>query len=194
MMIAVSGFNGAGVTSTTQEVARRLGLKPIIYTLRDMAKEKGLSMDEMNALKEKEFPKWDYILDKKNIESAVDGTIFGSDIAIWLLHADLRVWVHASLDTRARRTAERDGLEYKVALAKVRERDRSFAHHYKRLYNIDWKKFYDIADIVINNERVGLDKVADIIVNATKNLPLAENKKVERKVDNIRRIIMSARE
>lgn len=192
MIIAISGFNGAGVSSTTQAVAERLGLRPVFYTLRDMAKEKGLSMDEMNELKEKEFPKWDYFLDRKNIEAAVDGTILGTDIAIWLLHADIRVWVHASLKTRARRTAERDNMEYKEALRKVKDRDERFAIHYRQLYRIDWKKFYDIADIVINNERIELGKVADIIADAAKALPLKENKDVERKVDCIRSIILKA--
>lgn len=191
MRIAVSGFGGAGITSTAQAVARILGLKPIVYTLRDIAKEERISMDEMNALKVKEFPKWDHILDGKLINAAVDGTILSTDIAIWLVHADLRVWIHAPLKTRARRTAERDWMEYKEALRKVGDCDKSFAAHFKRLYRIDWKKFYDVADIVVNNERVDLESVADIIVNATKRIPLRENKAMEKKVDRIRNIILN---
>ena len=164
MIIAISGFNGSGVTSTTLLVAERLGLKPVSYTLRDMAKEKGISMDEMNELKKKDL-KFDYLLDRKNIEATVDGTILGTDIAIWLVHADLRVWMHSPLDTRARRTGERDGMAPKEAFKKVSERDKSFAVHYKKLYGIDWKRFYDFADIMINNERVDLESVAYIIVN-----------------------------
>lgn len=177
------------MTATAQAVGERLGLKPLVYTLKDLAREKNIPLEEINALKAKEFPKFDYELDGRNIEAAVDGTILGSDIAVWLVDADLKVWLHASTRTRAKRMAARENIMLKEALDKVRGRDKSYAEHYKRLYGLSWKKFNEAADLVINTERIELDKVADVIADAAKRLPFGKNKAASRKTKKIHDII-----
>jgi cytidylate kinase len=104
LRIAISGKSGCGNSTVSRIVARRLGLRVINYTFKDLARDRGVSFDEICRLAETDS-QYDLTIDRMQVELArEDGFVLGSRLAIWLLreHA-FTVYLHASLATRARR-------------------------------------------------------------------------------------------
>ncbi len=155
-------------------MANKLGLKKINYTFHDLAREKGARFEELHARAEREFPAIDLELDKKLIELATGDCVIGSRLAAWLADADLRVWLHASPRTRAKRIARRENKEPDVKAVKAR--DAADAARYKKLYGISLKKHADQCDLEINTEGVNAEKAAEIIAAAARQLPFERKK------------------
>lgn len=163
-------MSGCGNTTVSDKVARLLKLTPINYTMRSLAKDIGVSFDEVMALRTKDA-KLDCLLDLKQSKLASrDGVILASRLAIWLMpKADLRVWLDAPPEIRAKRIAKREGKPYKKVFAETRERDLQDASQYKKLYGIDVGDVSQ-ADILINTRRLDADETAAIIAGAAKAL------------------------
>ena len=151
--IAISSKSGCGNTTVSRIVAERLGLRHINFTFHDMARLKGISFSEMCRLAESD-PRYDRELDRRQIEqaSAVD-CVLASRLAIWLLErADLKVYLTATIETRARRIATREKRTIAQALEQTQARDLRDRERYRRLYGIDIDH-HDIADLTIDTEQ-----------------------------------------
>ncbi len=164
LIIAVSGKSGCGNTTVSRILAERLGLRLINYTFHDMAMERGISFEEMGRLAEKDTH-YDLYLDRRQVELAAGGgCVLGSRLAIWLLAtADLRVYLSASLAVRARRIAEREGLDPVQAQQDIEARDQRDRNRYLKLYDIDIDR-YEFADLVVDTEQGGAEWVAEVIM------------------------------
>ncbi len=152
LKVAVSGKSGCGNTTVSRLLAERLGIRLINYTFHDMAEEKGIAFDRLHLLAE-EDSQYDLFLDRKQVELASRGScVLGSRLAIRLLKdADLKVYLSASPEVRARRIAEREGLEFRPALKSMERRDQSDRRRYLALYGID-TDIFDFSDLVVNTE------------------------------------------
>ncbi len=170
MRIAISGLSGCGNTTTCNNVSRALNLKVVNYTLRNLAQDMGMTLEEMLE-KRKDDPQFDYMLDRKQIDlvASQDNTILGSRLACWLIYADLKVWLEAPLRERASRIADREGREYYEILVETKKRDEDDIAAYRRLYGINILE-HDEIDLTINSERFNAKEVCEIIVNAVKVL------------------------
>ncbi|MFH1106907.1 MAG: cytidylate kinase family protein [Candidatus Micrarchaeota archaeon] len=170
MRIAVSGLSGCGNTTVSAYAAKILRLRPVNYTMRSLAKDIGISFGEAMALRLKDG-KLDLLLDLRQSELAkAEGVILSSRLAIWLMPAaDLRVWLSATPEVRARRIAKRENKTYRQALAETCKRDRQDVSQYKRLYGIDASDTSQ-ADLVINTEWLDAQEVAAIIAGAARPL------------------------
>ncbi len=168
MKIAISGKSGCGNSSVSKMVADRLDLRLINYTFRTMAQERGMSFQEFSRLAENDT-NYDKMLDKRQIEMAREGDcVLGSRLAIWLLEeADLRVYLTASVEVRARRIGLREGKSYEVALEETVDRDRRDRARYLKLYAID-NDHFDFADLIIDTEQFEAYQVADQITEAAR--------------------------
>ncbi len=181
MRIAVSGLSGCGNTTVTKLVARKLKLKRINYTFRDMAREKRVPFKKFHALAEKKFPEMDFALDRKlsRLVAANKDCVLGSRLAVWLdspqvkkktgvsggFNFDLKVWLAAPLIVRAKRIQEREGGSFRKALEETRERDAKDKVRYRKAYGIaDFSKAK--VDLVIDVEKNDARQVADKIVEA----------------------------
>ena len=149
--IAISGKSGCGNSTVTRLVAEELGLRIINYTLKDMAAEKGISFDEMVELANSHPPRYDLELDRKLVEmAAAPGCVLGSRLAIWLLEdADLKVYLEAPPEVRARRIAQREGVRFEKAYRAMVRRDELDRERYRKIYRIDVDR-YDFADLVLD--------------------------------------------
>lgn len=163
--IAISGKSGCGNSTVSRIVADRLGIRLINYTFRSMADEQGVSFEQMREMAE-EDDRWDIYLDKKQVEMAMEGPcVLGSRLAIWLLEkADLKVFLDAPLEIRARRIQQREGGDWKAVLDKTTERDACDRARYMRLYEIDNDK-YDFADMIIDTEKMTAEEIAEAIIS-----------------------------
>ncbi len=164
--IAISGKSGCGNSSVSKIVAERLGIRLINYTFHDMAREMGIPFEKLCRLAE-EDPRYDLELDRKLVELAMDGScVLGSRLAVWLLEgANLKVYLTASLEVRARRIASREGLSFEEAYRATKERDERDRLRYLKLYNIDVNEF-GFVDLVIDTEKGDQYYVANRIISA----------------------------
>jgi cytidylate kinase len=168
--IAISGNSGCGNTTISKIVADLLGLQFINFTFRSLAKERGLSLEEILDKAAKD-DSWDREVDSRQVQLARDsgGCVLGSRLAIWMLEeADLKVYLRASPETRAKRIVKREGGSIEEVAAFTAERDRQDHDRYIRIYNIN-NENYQFAGLIIDTENLNPDAItARIIAEAEK--------------------------
>jgi len=164
LKIAISGKSGCGNSSVSGLVAGELNLRLINYTFKDMALEHGVSFDEFCRMAEEDLS-YDIELDNKQVELAEKGNcVLGSRLAIWVLKdADLKVYLEASLLTRAGRIMKREGGDIESQMTATRLRDARDHSRYERLYRID-NDDYRFADLVIPTDEYTQQEVARLII------------------------------
>src|SRR5512135_3420239 len=84
LRIAISGKSGCGNTTVSRLVAESLGLRVINYTFKNLARDSGMSFEEL-ALKAESDPQYDHTIDRMQVDLArMGGCVLGSRLAIWL--------------------------------------------------------------------------------------------------------------
>lgn len=164
MIITISGCIGSGKTTVAKALSRRFGLRHISAggVFRAMANEKGLTIEEFTKLAE-EDPRIDREVDARQGEMAKSGdSVIDGRLSGWLVDADIKIWLKAPLDVRAKRVARRESKGYERALEETRNREESEIKRYKELYNID---MHDLTpyNVVIDTTIWNAREVADII-------------------------------
>jgi cytidylate kinase len=164
--IAVSGKSGCGNTTVSRILAERLGVRLINYTFHDMAVERGMSFEQLCLLAETDS-QYDRHLDRRQVELAMEGScVLASRLAIWLLdQADLKVYLYASAEVRARRIAGREEIPWRKSLRNVEARDTRDRNRYLKLYDIDIDD-YGFADLVVDTEAGDQYHVVGTIISA----------------------------
>lgn len=168
MRVAISGKSGCGNTTITRMVSEALGVRMVNYTFRNLARELGFSFEEL-CRRADEDPSYDRYVDTRQVELAMEGdAILGSRLAVWMLsEADLKVYLTASLDERARRIQQREGGDIAEVKRRTQERDRLDRERYLRLYNID-NDDTSAADLVIDTDEKSPEEVTRLIVAEAK--------------------------
>lgn len=161
--LAISGKSGCGNTTVVKNLSKRLHLKAVNYTFHTIADDEGVPFKQICEEAETDT-KWDYLVDKKQIELAEsENSILGSRLAIWLhKKATLTIFLSASDNVRYQRIADREGKSFEEAKAETEARDKRDHDRYMKLYNIDNHK-YDFVDIIVNNDKLPPEEVADIL-------------------------------
>jgi cytidylate kinase len=163
--IAISGRSGCGNTTISKMAADRLGLRFINFTFRSLAQERGLDLKEVLDLAAND-DSWDIEVDKRQVALALEGggCVLGSRLAIWMLkEADVKVYIEASPEIRARRIVKREGGSLEEIAAFTAERDNQDHGRYLRIYNIDTDS-YSFADLIINTDDLTPKQIVDKIV------------------------------
>lgn len=185
--IAISGKSGCGATTATKLVSAALGVPAYNYTMRDLAAERGTTLDVLQKKALVDAGSIDFELDRRQVSFVVanPGFVLGSRMAIWLddnrvlskLHSlqkpaiDYRFWLSTPLQERAKRVAEREGRPYGDALQHVEKRDEENAQRYAKLYGINVDSL-PAGTIEIDTTRNNASQVARIIIDCVerKNL------------------------
>ncbi len=171
LRIAISGKSGCGNTTVSKLVADTLGLRFINFTFRNLAAERGITLEEVLSLaQEDEY--WDNEVDRRQVELARQdgGCVLGSRLAIWMLpEADLKVYLQASLPVRARRIQKREGGDLKDIMHKTQVRDSQDHERYLKLYGIDNDR-YEFVDLVIDTDNRTPAEIVEIILERVRNL------------------------
>lgn len=171
LRIAISGKSGCGNTTVSRLVAVRLGLRVVNYTFKDLARDRGMSFDEICGKAESD-PQYDLTIDRMQVQLAREGgCVLGSRLAIWLLRdTAFTVYLRASVEARAARIARREGKDLALALRETEARDRRDHNRYARLYGYDVDR-YDFAALVVDAEALNQDEVAREIVEHASEMP-----------------------
>ncbi len=131
---------------------------------RQLATERGVTLEEFSKIAE-EDETIDRELDARIKSEAEKGNVMldGQLAAIMAGdHADIKILLVASLRTRVKRIAARDGVSYEDALHETETREMIERARYKEFYSYDVADF-SIYDLVINTEKYDLEGVTAII-------------------------------
>jgi CMP/dCMP kinase len=166
LKIAISSHSGCGNTTATNNVGATLGLEVVNYTFRDLAKDLNIPFEaiQQGASKSRIY---DFLTDLNLMRAALrPRVVVGSRLAGWLVDADLRVWLHAPLEARAKRIFQREPDKhagYESVLYRTLQRDEQNRKRYLEIYGIDINDRSDF-DIIINTEKLTAEQVSSLIV------------------------------
>jgi cytidylate kinase len=170
MIICISGLTGSGKDSVGREVARLLSLRVVDPTFKTIAAKQGMRLMEFQKKAEKEHS-IDRHFDARLVAEAKRGNcVVTTWLGPWMVkNADLRVWLHAPSEVRARRLTGRDGMTLEQSRMHVADRDAGNHARYEEVYKID---IYDHSgfELVINTERFAPRESAQVIAAAARAL------------------------
>ena len=166
MIICIAGLSGSGKNSVGNLVAEKLCLRVVNPTFKTLAKNAKMDLLDFHRKAEKEH-KIDEDFDTRLIAAASKGNcVVTTWLGPWMIRkADLRVWLYAPSEARAKRVAGRDGMSLEQAAKHIEERDESNRARYLEIYKID---IYDHSgfELVINSEQFRPEQSAAIIAQA----------------------------
>ncbi len=153
IVIAVSGSAGSGKTTYAKYIAERMGLELVSAgkIFREMARQRGLSLEEFNRLAISE-PSIDFLIEKNIITRARKGNVvLEGHLVAWTVStlADLKIYFTAPLEERIRRISLRENRDFNEVLIETTRRELYQAIRYLREYGIDVTDL-SIFDIIIN--------------------------------------------
>jgi CMP/dCMP kinase len=187
LKIAISSHSGCGNTTATNNVGSTLGLEVVNYTFRDLAQHLNLPFEQIQRQAAKSRI-YDFLTDLNLIRASLrPRVVVGSRLAGWLVDADLRVWLHASLEARAKRIFQREPHKhagYESVLYRTLQRDEQNRKRYLEVYGIDINDLSDF-DIDINTEKLTAEQVSSLIVAAAR---WASQNQLDRGNPHLRRI------
>ncbi len=170
MIVTISGLIGSGKTTLATTLAKKFKLRHISAGLvfRKMAKERGLTLAEFSKLAEGNA-EIDKEVDSRQVQLASKGSaVVDGRLSGWLVkNADIKIWLKASLEERAKRVGKREGKSFEEALRETKEREASEVKRYREIYGIDLYNLL-IYDAVLNTDLFNAKEVAKIIETMVK--------------------------
>ena len=168
LRIAISGKSGCGNTTVSGLLSKTLGVTLINYTFRQLAAEKGMTLPEVIEAA-KTDDSYDKYVDKHQVELALaEPCVLGSRLAVWMLkEADLKVYLFASDETRARRVFNREGGDLQQIKDFTAMRDSEDTRRYKEFYGID-NNDYQFVDIIIDTANYMPEQIVELIIEKLK--------------------------
>ncbi len=177
LRVAISGKSGCGNTTVSKLLADTLNVNMINFTFRTLAEEVGLSLAEIIE-KAKTDDSFDIAVDTRQVEMAkADSCVLGSRLAIWMLkEADIKVYLYASDEVRAKRILNREGGSLEEIASFTRMRDEQDSARYKKLYDID-NNDYSFVDLEIDTSLYNPEEIVEQIISflVEKNLLIKQN-------------------
>lgn len=178
--IVISGWPAVGKTTIACKLAEEFDI--VMYNGGDILKmlaeeDKGYSVkrddwwDTTEAKKFMEERKSDPSFDKKVDDKLIQivkkgGTVITSYTLPWLVVDEsviiIKFWLRGSLENRAKRMANRDGISFAEAKRITKLRDEENKRIYYRLYGFRFGEDLTVFDYVLNTDRLSLDALVEI--------------------------------
>lgn len=166
MIIAISGLTGSGKDTLGKNLAKALRYRHINPTFKDLARAEGVTLLEFQKRAARD-PNIDRKFDRLSKKQAKGNCVATSWLSPWMLKADFRVYLFASLEERAKRIAKRDGFSLRTAMRHVQQRDAENRKRYLKLYGIDIFNTENF-DVCLNSANFSPKKLAKITLQAIK--------------------------
>ncbi len=166
MRIAISSKSGCGNTTVSTLLSKKLGYPIINFTFRQMADERGVDFWTFCRMAEDDYD-IDRELDRRQVEMAMKekNCILASRLAVWMLKdADLKVYLTASAETRAKRVQMREGGTLEERMAQTEGRDRKDSNRYRIVYGIDNSHPEEVSDLIIETDNRNPEEIVSIIL------------------------------
>jgi cytidylate kinase len=168
VVITVSGPPGSGKSTVAKRIADLLGLRFVSagQLFREIAQSKGIDVVGLNKQAEQDFS-IDRQVDARSILEAEKGNVvIEGHLTGWVVRdADLKVYLNAPLDVRAKRIAERESINIDKAIKETVQRETSEKERFKKIYgfNLDLLSNFDL---VINTSLYDLQDLLDVVISA----------------------------
>lgn len=169
-VVAVSGQVASGKTTIARMLAEKLGYRFVSSgeLFRSIAVERGVDLVKLHEIAERDYS-IDRAVDQRSIEEARKGNVvIEGHLAAWIVkdYADVKIYLKAGLEARARRLAAREGKGVDESLREIKIREESNRRRYMAIYSIDINDL-SIFDLVIDTTHIGIDEVFTIVWNYT---------------------------
>ncbi len=181
MIITIGGSIGSGKTTLAERISKKFKFRHISAgeIMREMAKEKGMSLLEFSKYAESNL----------EIDREIDGRqkrlvrgkncIIDGRLSAYFLKPDIAIWLNASLGIRAKRIMQRDGIKkFSEAKKHIAKREKSEKIRYRKIYGIDLEDM-GIYDLIINTGKFDIKTMGDIISAAIRPFSLYKREKVQ---------------
>ncbi len=174
MIITISGKAGSGKSTIAKLLSSKLGLRhySIGDVMRQMAKDRGISLLELNRIAEKdrsidtELDERLKTLGKKEDDFVIDGRL----TAFFIPHATFRIFLQADSRVRAERILKAERADERTRTLtemqqRTEEREESERVRYREYYDVDYtdRKLYTH---VIDTSRLDVKSVVRRILDA----------------------------
>lgn len=172
MIIAISGLHGTGKTTVSEIIAKKYGLK--FYStgmmFRELAKEKGLTLEQLSKLAEKDL-NIDIELDNKIKNYAAQGNcVIDSQLAAFLLAdiVDISILLKCDKEIRIARMMKRDSENISEKIKETEMREESEHKRFKELYEIDiqdGRHILETFDFILDTSHLDIEGISRILTN-----------------------------
>ncbi len=175
VVIAVTGMPGAGSSTISKMLAKKLKIKyfsPGEY-FKKHSKRKIETDQALSYWKTKEgsSKKLHNYIENLQIEMAKGGNIvICGKLSIFALRniPSIKIWLKCSLEERARRTSERDKIDIEEAIKKITEREKIEDTEWKKIYGIDRKNQQKWADLIVDTTKINREQTVKFIFKKIK--------------------------
>jgi len=159
IVITIDGESGAGKGTIAEYIASKLNIyhfsaSDVFYNI---AEDRGISHVELAQQADKEV---DLEVDRRTLERGLENDcVIDSRIASWVLgeYSNLRIYVKADLEERAKRIAAREDISYEKALEDTEKRDEENSRRYDDYYGINTEDL-SIYDVIIDNTEMSISE------------------------------------
>ena len=188
-VVIVSGLSGSGKSNLVEFIAKKFSLD-FVHTsalLKELLEEKKAEIK--GSFGEKNFGWWeseearkafdkrieqtkfDELLDKKLLELIDKGNIVMDSWTMgYLSSKGFKIWLNASIETRAKRIALRNKQDFSEVLKAIKLKEEKTTEIYKKIYGFTLGENLEKFDLVIDTEKIPEKKVREIALNALKEV------------------------
>ncbi len=165
LVITVSGYHGSGRSTHATRLAETCGLRYVSSgtIFRQLAKERGMDLEEMSRLTEEDSEIDRKIDERAKEESKKPGVVIDATLAGWMAEdPDIRIFLLTSFEERIRRIADREDISFEEAENETVAREESEKDRFRIYYDVKIEDL-SIYDVVLNTELFEVDATARIL-------------------------------
>ncbi|MCC7552840.1 cytidylate kinase family protein [Candidatus Micrarchaeota archaeon] len=175
MIICITGFTATGKDTTADYIAKKLNLPRVNYTFKDMAKERGIDLIELQKIASQDDGEIDKEFDKKQVEEAQrlkrekGGCVVSTWIAPWMIkNVDFKIYLYATEEERIKRVLKRGDRQTKEEAKRyLKEKDWNNIDRYKKYYDIDIRDISNF-DYVLDGTHLSIEEQNEKVLTEIK--------------------------
>ena len=183
IVICIGGMAGSGKSTLARKLAEKYKFQYLSGgdALKALAVEEGYkslrlgwweSKEGMRFLEEREKDhRFDEAVDKKLLQMARKGNvILDSWTMPWLLEHAFKMWLEASPEKRAERTAGRDRITFKEALNALKRKEKQTKAIYKEIYGFNLGEDFAPFNFILDTNNLKSEEVFRIVCMVMNNV------------------------